>query len=248
MPPKLDYVPRLVDDNNRYLVRDHLPPISADALWSESIWWTGGVVLDQEPGQTGDPPEYDGGGCVGHGVVGEALASPVRVTVEGKTASQRALNGHHAAVKVYARCKEVDEWEGVDYEGTSVRAGMLTSRERGWCKSFIWAKNMDEVRRGLQDGTGVIGVVWTNGMFDPDDEGFVVPTGTEAGGHCIFLSGFSPRYGKRKAPTFRARNSWSQKWSKNGNFYIEPENLDNILFGSGGECAFPVDRELAPLG
>jgi hypothetical protein len=227
----LDYIPRLVEANRRFRLTAADP-----ALLKTSRWWTGGVVLDQ--GQEGS--------CVGHGVVGEYLASPVRgnpfvVTPGAMDTKDRA--GHQLAVAVYNRAKEIDEWEGVNYEGTSVRAGMLVARERAWCDSFNWAFNLLELRAALEDGPVVIGFDVHDRMFDTEPDGDWIPDGPVEGGHCALVTGYSANYAGR-GPRYRVRNSWGHDWGSNGNAYISPENLDKVLFQSGGEAAVPTGRHL----
>jgi hypothetical protein len=223
----LDYVPRLVEANNRFLVRDlRVAQEAAEGvdLWNTAVDWRGGAVLDQ--GQEGS--------CVGHGVVGEYLASPVR----GKG---DAISGHALAVEVYNRAKEIDEWEGVNYDGTSVRAGMLVGRERGWWDSFHWAKSMEELRQALQLGPVVIGVTWLADMYEAD-RGVVTVGGNEVGGHCLIVDGYFPRW--NRLPRFRWRNSWGLEYGIRGNGYVSRESLDQVLFQAGNECAVPTGRHL----
>lgn len=236
-----DYVPRLVDANLNYLIREAIP---RRADWNRSAWWTAGPITDQG----------SEGACVGHGVVQEYLSSPVR----GRLAPHQPRN--HAAnllaLSVYNRAKEIDEWEGVDYDGTSVRAGLLVGREKGWWNGFYWAKNLDDVLIALQtpeeEGGGpvIIGVEWREGMYKTSPGGLVVPGGPVVGGHCLLITGFSPRYrmsswSKNGAqPMFRWRNSWGPDYGKNGNGYITPEHLDEVLFQARGEAAVVTQRQL----
>lgn len=219
--PALDYIPRLDPRNLAYRV------VANPGLEDRSKYWLGGVVLDQ--GQEGS--------CVGHGVVAEWLASPVR----GRVANAEA--GHETAVAVYNRAKEIDEFEGVNYDGTSVRAGMLVGRERGWYTGFSWALNMAELRTALQFGPVVIGIDVRESMFDPTPDGDWIVQGDSAGGHCCLVTGYSPNY-SRRGPRYRIRNSWGKDWGSNGNVYISPTDLETIVFKSGGEAAAPVGRAL----
>jgi hypothetical protein len=223
--PVLDYVPRLVDANRRYRVT---APVD---LAKQSVWWLGGVVLDQ--GQEGS--------CVGHGVVAEWLASPVRGNLGNYTTLGAQIEGHRRAVDLYNRAKEVDEFEGVNYDGTSVRAGLLVGRERGWYSGFNWAFNLTELRAALQTGPVVIGIDVLASMYDTQPNGDWAPSGPPVGGHCCLVTGYSPAYSGR-GPRYRIRNSWGQGWGSNGNAYIAPADLDRILFAAGGEAAIPTGR------
>lgn len=211
---KLDYVPRLVAENKNYRVS-----LSPSEM---STFWKTGKVLDQG----------EEGACVGFGTVGEYGASPVRGAISD-----------YLALQVYRRAKEIDEWEGVDYEGTSVRAGMLVGREKGWWEEFNWAFNMDELKSALRLGPVVLGVEWYDSMYEAPN-GIVTVEGPVAGGHCILLTGYSPNY-NRRGPMFRWLNSWGSAYGINGSAYIRPDDLKKVLFDAGGEAAVPVGRKMA---
>ncbi len=174
------------------------------------------------------------GACVGFGVAHEYGASPVR----GKVTDQLARD-------VYREAQRIDEWPGEApaYEGTSVRAGMLVGRERGWWSGFSWALNMSELRATLELGPVVVGVEWREGMYEAPG-GVVTVDGPVVGGHCLLLTGYSPNW-RRRGPHYRWRNSWgggSTGYGANGSAYIAADGLDTILFGSGGEAAVPTGR------
>lgn len=228
-----DYVPRLVEANLNYLVRDaeEVAYLTAGPLWNQPRWWTGGLVLDQ--GREG--------ACVGFGCTGEALASPVRVRFPDPVAPVAHANA--VASGVYHRAQEIDEYEGIDYEGTSVRAGMLVMRERLWIREFRWGKDMDDLRLALELGPVVIGVTWRDGMYETDEHGDVTVSGPVVGGHCLLITGYSPNFGGR-GQRFRWRNSWSSTYGLRGNGYIRPTALDDVLFADGNEAAVPIGRQL----
>lgn len=214
-----DYVPRLDPRNLPY--RLHAAP--ADLLATSRYWTPGRRVLDQ--GREG--------ACVGHGVAHEAAASPMRVRGIDETVA-------HA---VYKRAQQLDPWEGESYEGTSVHAGMLAGRERGWWQGFNWAMSMAELRSALELGPVVIGVEWWSGMYKAEG-GHVEPYGRVVGGHCILVTGYGPnrQLDAYRGPAYRLRNSWGADWGINGSAYIAADNLDRILFRAGGEAAVPVGR------
>jgi hypothetical protein len=227
--PTLDYSPRLVEANRQYRVT--APPVD---LSKQAVWWSGGVVLDQ--GQEGS--------CVGHGVVGEWLASPVRGRLGNYTTVGAQIAGHQLAVAVYDAARKVDEFEGDDTEGTSVRAGLLVGRQRGWYGGFNWAFNMRDLRAALQAGPVVIGVEWHQDSYDTQPNGDLRVTGPVVGGHCILVTGYSPNYNGR-GPRYRLRNSWGA-WGLrgSGDGYVSPDDLNRILFAAGGEAAIPSGRHL----
>jgi hypothetical protein len=229
-----DYRPRLVEANRQFRVQG---AYQFPSLAEKSRYWAPGVVLDQGAE----------GACVGFGCVGEALASPARWRpVDPDTPGPWAhLNpAQRGAFDVYRRAKEIDEWEGVDYDGTSVRAGMLVGRERGWWGGFRWAFNMADLRAALEEGPVVVGVEWYGGMYEAPN-GILEVEGSQVGWHCILLTGYTPRHRTIKVPAYRVRNSWGASWGLRGSAYIWDEALNRILFQAGGEAAVPIGRKLA---
>lgn len=211
-----DYMPRLDHRNLPYRMAA-AGDLGRSRFWSPSV-----QVLDQ--GREG--------ACVGHCVTHEYGASPVR----GKVSNSLAYD-------VYKRAQQLDPWPGEDYEGTSVRAGMLAGRERGWWTGFRWALSMPELRAALDLGPVVIGVDWYEGMYDAPG-GIVRPTGRVVGGHCLLVTGYTPRHRGIRGPAWRLRNSWGKTWGANGTAYIPAADLAQILFAAGGEAAVPVGRAL----
>jgi hypothetical protein len=229
---KLDYVPDLDDRNNDYLVRRLMAETGAPKPdWNRSVWWTGGPVLDQG----------SEGACVGFAATAEYAASPVRGHVG---TPQR---GNELALGVYNRAKEIDEWEGKDYDGTSTRAGLLVMRERKWIESFWWAKTMDEFLGALQAfGPLVIGCRWSEAQYETQgSDAEVVVDDDWVGWHALLVNGYSPVYGNKRKRKLRWRNSWDLSYGKNGNGYIDPELLEHIVFGQGGEAGVVVGRARA---
>lgn len=213
----LDYVPRLVDANRAYRVT----AAPRDLNLQSRFWTPGAVVTDQGTE----------GACVGHGVVNEHMASPVR----GKL-----FNPNATALHAYREAQKIDEWEGESYDGTSVRAGMLVGRQRGWWSGFSWAFNMAELRALLETGPVVIGVDWRSSMYTAPG-GRVNIDGYIVGGHCLLLTGYTPNW-NRQGPHYRWRNSWGASYGVNGNAYIAAGDLYRILFAAGGEAAAPAGR------
>ncbi len=204
-------------------------------LMQRSRYWVPGPVLDQ--GREG--------ACVGFGVVAEALASPVRVKAfRTRDPLYLTTNPDLAARDVYRTAQAIDPWpethEG-GAEGTSVLAGMKVGQERGWWSGYRWALNMAELRAALEEGPVVIGVEWRSGMYRALG-GILSVSGGVVGGHCILITGYTPRHRTAKGSAYRLRNSWSEDWGVNGSAYISADDLDGILFQAGGEASVPVGR------
>jgi hypothetical protein len=211
-----DYIPRLVEANRAFRVA---VPESPSIMSQVSRFWVPGrEVLDQ--GREG--------ACVGFGCTAEAMASPVR--------NRFAVPAAAMASSVYYQAQRIDEWEGESYEGTSVRAGMLVGREKGWWSGFRWAFTMAELRAALEEGPVVVGVEWREGMYEAP-HGLLSVTGRVVGGHCILVTGYQARNRR-----YRLRNSWGKSWGINGSAYIADTDLNSILFAAGGEAAVPIGR------
>jgi hypothetical protein len=114
----------------------------------------------------------------------------------GQAIARYATNKNRSrydAYELYHAAQEIDEWDGVDYEGTSVRAGFEVMRTRGpvrvWgdeeypaslahgIEAYFWAENVDQIRRALKvpDSSSLIPALnsWGKGyphiVYFPDD-------------------------------------------------------------------------------
>lgn len=138
---------------------------------------------------------------------------------------------------VYYLARRQDEWEGEDYEGSSVNGAMKAARLMGLIKEWKWAKTTAEARHGVSyHGAGELGVWWWTGMFDTDERGFIHPTGYKEGGHALAYAGYRIIDGQ---VAHRLENSWGPDWGDNGGAWITEFNF-NMLLTDHGELAFPT--------
>lgn len=193
--------------------------------------WRTGAVLDQ--GREGS--------CVGHGWAAELIGSPRPHKVDSAT-------GHRYAVDIYRKAQLIDEWEGENYDGTSVLAGAKVVRERGYIDQYRWAFNIDDVKDAvITQGPVVIGIPWYEDMYETKESGLVEVGGPIVGGHCLTIVGYHP--GMRIAgegwnerhKVFRWRNSWGPDYGLNGDGLIRYEDLRDLLQDNGEACV-PVGR------
>lgn len=183
-----------------------------------SAWWPCAICLDQ--GREG--------ACTGHAVAHEAAAEPV--AVPGITGA--------VAFEVYRRAKQIDEWPGEDYEGSSVLAAMKAGKERGWYDEYRWAFSEDELAFAIgRLGPAVLGIDWHEGMSSPGTDGLIRPTGPRLGGHAILCNGYDAL-----ARVYRLHNSWGPGWGMAGECFISAADLAGLLARDGDAC-IPVVRK-----
>jgi hypothetical protein len=142
---------------------------------------------------------------------------------------------------VYYEARRQDEWEGENYEGSSVNGAMKAQRLMGSIKAWRWATTGEEARHGLSyHGAGIIGSWWYDGMWSTDANGFLHPTGTKVGGHAYAIAGYKWINGNR---AYRIENSWGRGWGDNGGAWISEFDFEALL-ADQGELAFPVKVRL----
>lgn len=197
-------------------------PLLAAATKPRSYTWRCDYWLDQGVE----------GACTGFSVTHEAGARPVSVS---------NLSNEYA-FGLYRRAQQLDEWPGEDYEGSSVLAAVKAGKERGLYKEYRWGFGiMDQILAIGYRGPVVNGLNWYEGMMEPDDKGFIRPTGRIVGGHAICCRGVNvtKRY-------VRYRNSWGKSWGPlEGDCLLSFDDLDRLL-REQGECCIPTIRMIPP--
>lgn len=217
----------------QYGIRDEIGVV----IRKRSKFWKCGSVLDQ--GREG--------ACVGFGWTGELLASPKpNYTVSSE-------QGNEYALEVYHDAQTRDDWEGEDYEGTSVLAGAKAIQARGFMEGYRWAFSVEDVRDALiTTGPVVIGIPWYESMYSTKENGLLEVSGSVVGGHCLLLTGYHP--GRRfdgegwfnREEVFHLRNSWGPDFGNNGNGWLKVSDLADLLKGQGEACV-PVGRSKVKL-
>jgi hypothetical protein len=191
------------------------------------------------------PPILDQGNtsqCVIYGGDTLMTAAPVRNMSFG-TAARR--------LQVYKEVQRLDEWEGENYEGTSVRAMMKWFQEHGQITSYGWANEAEAVMRHILGfAPMLVGFDWTENMDQPDRKGYIWPTGRTVGGHAFVLIGADRN---RKNPdgtkgAFRMVNSWGYDWGQKGRAWLTIDTVQKLLDGLDswpGEAATAAEVKVA---
>lgn len=210
-----DWRPRFDERSRGYSVR----ALVGEPVPVPSREWPIPVWLDQ--GQEG--------ACVGFGHTHRASAAGFDVDTE-------------AARVLYWRAQELDEWDGQNYEGTSVLGGCKAAQEAGWIHEYRWAFGEPELALGIFEiGPAVIGVNWYTDMHNPDADGIIRPTGNLSGGHCVCVRGrlTDVQFSFGLATVYVIRNSWGRGWGRDGECYILDSDMA-ALIGQDGETCLPI--------
>jgi len=156
--------------------------------------------------------------CVGFAWMHWLEASPI---------SQYVLGGG-----IYKLAQYLDEWQGQNYEGTSVRAGAKALSHLGFIKEYRWATKIAPVISAvLETGPVVIGIDWREGMLETNKNGFIKPTGKIVGGHAILIDGVNKEKG-----FVRLKNSWGKDWGQKGRAKLKFDDLQTLLSHQGEAC------------
>lgn len=214
--PKLDRVVHFDEKSKQYPIRTVVPQTPRSYTWACPLW------LDQG----------SEGACVGFSWAHELAGKPKPViNVSAKQAQA-----------IYKAAQQNDEWPGEDYEGSSVLGGAKAVQAMGYLKEYRWAFGLQDLILAVgHAGPAVLGINWYEGMFEPDADGFVRPSGVVAGGHAILCIGVNV-----KGKYFRLHNSWGRDWGQNGEAKITFDDLSRLLEEQGEAC-IPLARTLGPL-
>jgi len=182
---------------------------------SGKVFWANPIQLDQGAE----------GACVGFGWTGFMNAKPMTHEYDNEM-----------GFDVYHRAQQIDEWPGEDYSGTSVRAGAKVLIELEHLNAYAFTQNVETLAHFvLNNGPTPIGVTWYEGMDRVDSEGYIYPTGSVRGGHCIIVDGVV--FGvEGEVDRFRLRNSWGSTWGLNGRCRLRVEDMQQLLTAGGTAC------------
>lgn len=134
-------------------------------------------------------------------------------------------------IDLYLEAQKVDEWEGENYEGTSVRAVMKVLQAAGYIESYHWASSLLALRTAVKSSPVVCGTGWYEDMFFPDKSGKIKIGGSLAGGHAYLIDGIN-----ENKEIFRIKNSWGRSWGRKGYAYISFEDMQRLMSEEGEIC------------
>lgn len=141
--------------------------------------------------------------------------------------------------QIYHYAQTMDDWEGEEYDGTTVRAGAKYLQKLGYIQSYHWTWDLETmVDALLMQGPVVIGINWYNDMFEINGQGFVRVGGGIAGGHAIIADGVNVNYEK-----IRLKNSWGRHWGLEGFCFISFKDMERLI-DEDGEVCLAIENEL----
>jgi hypothetical protein len=143
------------------------------------------------------------GSCTGNSGAQTLNSEPIHVPGED-------VHDEDYAVELYSEATRVDPWAGSyppDDTGSSGLAVGKVLVARGDIDRYEWGFGIDDTLRLATLDTISIGSEWTEGMFDPDRNGFIRPTGATVGGHQWTLRGIDWR-----EEWGLILNSWGLDW------------------------------------
>jgi hypothetical protein len=143
---------------------------------------------------------------------------------------------------IYELAQQRDDFQGENYDGTSVRAGAKVLQRLGFIENFRWATSVADIKNWLLGrGPVVFGTDWLECMSNPGKGGvldFATP-GDSQGGHAYLCIGWNEKKG-----LFRFVNSWGPDWGDKGYFWIRPQDVEALIKGSSGEACAAVERRV----
>jgi hypothetical protein len=218
----LDWAPRFDEESRNYPIRTALRA----SVRRRNKLWTPGPVIDQG----------SEGACVGFGWTAEVLAKPTPVDLT-RVKKNVPRDPTRFALASYERAKELDEWDGVNYEGTSVLAGAKAMKDFGLLKEYRWAFGINDVVDAvLAKGPVVLGLYWYDDMYEAPG-GVLTPGGPIVGGHCITAIGYSYKSERLNGDDgVILQNSWGPGWGINGLAEIRVSDLAELLQDDGEAC------------
>lgn len=241
---RLDRLVHYDEKSLEFPIRTQLPERKKPRSYS---WRMLGDVLDQ--GREG--------ACVGFSVTHELMARPAEVDPPGS-------DSQFAREQIYWPAQRIDPWPGGAYpgaspfyEGTSVLAGVKVAHRLGYFDEYRWAFGLEDLVLGVgRHGPALLGLWWHGGMFRPDPNGFITPTGGKFGGHailCVAVKIVWKPGSKRETlddvdfdqSYVVLLNSWGMDWGYRGLCKVRLRDMRTLLLDQG-EAVFMVRRTIHP--
>jgi hypothetical protein len=197
--------------DKKYLIENKLmlkKTLLKSKFWDADGWW----------GNQGNTPQ-----CVGYAWAHFIDDGPI---------SHNIPHPNINPTLIYTEAQKYDQWPGENYDGTSVRGGAKYLHKTGKIKSYLWTYDIKVlISTLLTVGPVVVGTNWYHGMFFPNRDGIIKPTGRLAGGHAYVLNGVDTT-----RQLFRIKNSWGRNWGVSGHAFISFSDMQRLIMQNGEVC------------
>jgi hypothetical protein len=163
------------------------------------------------------------GSCTGNAITGLLMTVPFYVP--GRMLDEAT------AVALYERATHIDPYRGFyppTDTGSSGLAVCKAARMAGFISGYRHGFSVHHLKVALQDGPVIVGTEWTEGMFTPDADGVIAPTGAVAGGHEYEVLAWN-----EDTRFFKMVNSWGAWGPLGGYALISEENMGKLLAAKG---------------
>lgn len=171
--------------------------------------------------------QLDLGSCTGHAMAQALNTTPLR--------HGRPLLTHEDAVKLYSRATVLDGFPGQwppDDTGSSGLAVAKAAKDAGYITAYHHAFGIDQALRALVLSPILIGIGWTESMFEVDGNGYIHPEGDDVGGHEII--GIAEDVKRQDIVILNQwYNSDGTPWGRNGRARMTFEAFDERLRNRG---------------
>ncbi len=183
----------------------------------------------------------DLGSCTGNAALG-CLGTGVFFATMDVAETEQWPWDQTGAVGVYAEATGIDPFDGT-YPPTDTGSDGLSVakvlKRAGLIAGYEHAFSLDQTLQALMSRPFITGTLWMSGMFDPDPEGIVHPTGRGEGGHEYVGVGYDHERG-----LIWFANSWGERWGSDGYFAMPVEEYGTLLDRMGDVTFFvPSDAE-----
>lgn len=225
--PQLDGIPFKLgrhvehDDRSRNYRFDHGVMTLQAAMWRHY-----GPILNQ--GQLGS--------CTGNAITQCRVTKPLRT--RAFKASEKE------AVEVYSLATTLDDVPGSYPPNDTGSTGLAVAKaatQLNWISSYQHVFGVDAAKLAIVASPMICGTEWTEAMFTPDADGFIIPAGEVAGGHEYLMIGYDPT-----SDVFTFLNSWGRGWgvkihgiADGGVFHMSGTSFGTLL-EQQGDLVVPI--------
>ena len=187
--------------------------VKAYKFWSDGGW----------NGNQGDKPH-----CVGYAFAHYLVSSPVNQYVDPDG--------------VYTLAQYVDDIDGEDYDGTTVRGAAKVLQNLGFISNYYWAKSLSDIIDAiLLVGPVVVGTHWYGDMCTPDKDNYIKVGGNLLGGHSYLINGVN-----EAMSYFRIKNSWGKSWGLNSHAKISFGDFEVLMDKENFEACVATEARPKP--